>query len=111
VSPISLRGVILKTLRLTILLLALVTAIHSANTEEISLSYTASTLTFLAGRVAVDQGFFRQEGLDVKFVQMRTAALIPALTNAHIDYTMSFLPPIDSALKGLPVQQRRCAAQ
>ena len=94
----------MKTLRLTILLLALVTAINSANAEEISLSYTASTLTFLAGRVAVDQGFFRQEGLDVKFVQMRTAALIPALTNAHIDYTMSFLPPIDSALKGLPVQ-------
>lgn len=94
----------MKTLRLTILLLALVTAIRSANAEEISLSYTASTLTFLAGRVAVDEGFFRQEGLDVKFVQMRTAALIPALTNAHIDYTMSFLPPIDSALKGLPVQ-------
>ena len=75
-----------------------------AKAEEISLSYTASTLTFLAGRIAADQGFFRQEGLDVKFVQMRTAALIPALTNAHIDYTMSFLPPIDSALKGLPIQ-------
>jgi NitT/TauT family transport system substrate-binding protein len=72
--------------------------------EEVSLSYTASTLTFLAGRVAVDQGFFRQEGLDVKFIQVRTAALIPALANGHIDYTMSFLPPIDSALRGVPVQ-------
>lgn len=72
--------------------------------EEVTLSYTASTLTFLAGRVAVDQGFFRQEGLDVKFIQMRTAALIPALANGHIDYTMSFLPPIDSALRGVPMQ-------
>lgn len=75
-----------------------------ARAEEVSLSYTASTLTFLAGRIAVDQGFFRQEGLDVKFIQMRSAALIPALANGHIDYTMSFLPPIDSALRGVPVQ-------
>lgn len=94
----------MKRLRFVIALLALALLVKPAQAEEISLSYTASTLTFLAGRVAVDQGFFRQEGLDVKFVQMRTAALIPALTNAHIDYTMSFLPPIDSALKGLPVQ-------
>ncbi len=94
----------MRRMRFTILFVSLAWAIRSANGEEISLSYTASTLTFLAGRVAVDEGFFRQEGLDVKFVQMRTAALIPALTNAHIDYTMSFLPPIDSALKGLPVQ-------
>jgi ABC-type nitrate/sulfonate/bicarbonate transport system substrate-binding protein len=82
----------------------LIFVFRTAQAEEISLSYTASTLTFLAGRIAADQGFFRQEGLDVKFVQMRTAALIPALTNAHIDYTMSFLPPVDSALKGLPIQ-------
>jgi NitT/TauT family transport system substrate-binding protein len=94
----------LKNLRFSILLLSLALLINRASAEEISLSYTASTLTFLAGRVAADQGFFRQEGLDVKFVQIRTAALIPALTNAHIDYTMSFLPPIDSALKGLPIQ-------
>ena len=93
----------MKALRCICLLFCLV-PVSFAEAEEISLSYTASTLTFLAGRVANDQGFFRQEGLDVKFVQMRTAALIPALTNAHIDYTMSFLPPIDSALKGLPVQ-------
>jgi ABC-type nitrate/sulfonate/bicarbonate transport system substrate-binding protein len=72
--------------------------------EEVSMSYTASTLTFLAGRIAIDQGYFRQENLDVKFVQMRTAALAPALANGHIDYTMSFLPPIDSALRGVPVQ-------
>jgi ABC-type nitrate/sulfonate/bicarbonate transport system substrate-binding protein len=87
-----------------ILLLSVVLLIKTANAEEITLSYTASTLTFLAGRVANDQGFFRQEGLDVKFVQMRTVALAPALANAHIDYTMSFLPPVDSALKGIPVQ-------
>lgn len=74
--------------------------------EEVTLSYTASTLTFLPGRVAVDQGFFRQEGLDVKFIQMRTAALIPALANGHIDYTMSFLPPIDSSLRGIPMQMQ-----
>ena len=29
----------------------------------------------------------------------RTAALTPALSNGHIDYTMSFLPPVDAALK------------
>ena len=76
----------------------------SARAQEITVSYTASTLTFLMGRVAVDQSFFRDEGLDVKLIQMRTAALIPALANGHIDYTMSFLPPVDSALKGLPIQ-------
>jgi ABC-type nitrate/sulfonate/bicarbonate transport system substrate-binding protein len=75
-----------------------------ATAEEITLSYTASTLTFLAGKVAFDQNFFRQEGLDVKFIQMRTAANIPALANGHVDYTMSFLPPIDSALRGVPLQ-------
>jgi len=89
-----------------ILLLAMLFAgsFRSSAAEEISLSYTASTLTFLAGRVAIDQGLFRQENLDVKFVQVRSAALTPALANGHIDYTMSFLPPIDSALRGSPVQ-------
>lgn len=77
---------------------------RAAKAEEVTLSYTASTLTFLAGKIALDQNFFRQEGLDVKFIQMRTAANIPALANGHIDYTMSFLPPIDSALRGLPIQ-------
>jgi NitT/TauT family transport system substrate-binding protein len=84
-------------------LLLLITR-QPAQAQEITVSYTASTLTFLMGRVAVDQGFFRDEGLDVKFIQMRTAALIPALANGHVDYTMSFLPPVDSALKGLPIQ-------
>jgi ABC-type nitrate/sulfonate/bicarbonate transport system substrate-binding protein len=78
--------------------------VANTNAETVTLSYTATTLTFLPGRVAVDQGFFRQEGLDVRLIQMRTAALIPALANAHIDYTMSFLPPIDSALRGVPMQ-------
>lgn len=87
-----------------ILSMLLAGTVRSSGAEEISLSYTASTLTFLAGRVAIDQGFFRQENLDVKFVQVRTAALTPAIANGHIDYTMSFLPPIDSALRGLPVQ-------
>src|ERR1041384_7967379 len=95
---------ILKKDYFAIALLFLFLTVTAAKAEEITLSYTASTLTFLAGRVATDQGFFRQEGLDVKFVQMRTAALVPALSNGHIDYTMSFLPPVDSALKGIPVQ-------
>jgi len=95
---------ILKKYSFAIALLFLVLSVTAVKAEEITLSYTASTLTFLAGRVATDQGFFRQEGLDVKLVQMRTAALVPALSNGHIDYTMSFLPPVDSALKGIPVQ-------
>ena len=92
-APPIRRGDELKRHFFVILLLSVVLLIKTANAEEISLSYTASTLTFLAGRVADDQGFFRQEGFDVKFVQMRTVALVPALANAHIDYTMSFLPP------------------
>jgi len=76
----------------------------AAHADEVTLSYTASTLTFLPAKIALDQKFFRQEGLDVKLIQMRTAAAIPALANGHIDYTMSFLPPIDSALRGVPIQ-------
>ena len=64
-----------------ILLLACSLLAQRASAEEISISYTASTLTFLAGRVAIAQGFFRQENVDVKFVQVRTAALTPALAN------------------------------
>jgi len=93
-----------KNFRLLVVLLGWFCLPQRSGAEEISLSYTASTLTFLAGRVAIDQGFFRQENLDVKFVQVRTAALTPALANGHIDFTMSFLPPIDSALRGSPVQ-------
>ena len=69
----------MKTLGMALLVLALIGSSRVAETEEVSLSYTASTLTFLAGRIAADHGFFRQEGLDVKFVQMRSAALVPAL--------------------------------
>ncbi|HXG53138.1 MAG TPA: ABC transporter substrate-binding protein [candidate division Zixibacteria bacterium] len=91
---------------LSVLLCSLPGALRWAGAEEVTLTYTASTLTFLAGRTALDLGFFRQEGLDVKFIQMRTAAVIPALANRHIDYTMSFLPPIDSALRGVPIQMQ-----
>jgi ABC-type nitrate/sulfonate/bicarbonate transport system substrate-binding protein len=99
---------ILKKNSLTVFCFAFLLSIDfvssQAKAEEVTLSYTASTLTFLAGRVALDQNFFRQEGLDVKFIQMKTAANVPALANGHIDYTMSFLPPIDSALKGILIQ-------
>lgn len=91
-------------LSFTISLLAFILVSNPLKAEEVSLSYTASTLTFLAGKIAIDQNYFRQENLDVKFVQMRTVALTPALANGHIDYTMSFLPPIDSALRGVPVE-------
>src|ERR1043166_234176 len=93
-----------RWISLAIIVFCLTSVPARTHGEEVTLSYTASTLTFLAGKVAQDQGFFRQEGLDVKFIQMRTAAAIPALANGHIDYTMSFLPPIDSGLKGVPIQ-------
>ncbi len=74
--------------------------------ERVTLSYTATTLSFLVGKVAVERGLFRDEGLDVGFVQVRPPVVPVALSNGHIDYTMSILPPIDGALKGLPVQMK-----
>jgi NitT/TauT family transport system substrate-binding protein len=85
-------------------LLILLWAAAPSRAEQVTMSYTATTLTFLPGMVAVDHGFFRDEKLDVRLVQLRAALVLPALANGHIDYTMSFLPAVDGALKRFPVK-------
>jgi ABC-type nitrate/sulfonate/bicarbonate transport system substrate-binding protein len=73
-----------------------------ANSEVISIGWTGEYWSTLPFRVAADKGLFEKEGLQARFITMRTALITPALMQGDLDYTAA-LPSISGpALNGLP---------
>src|SRR5215467_8854409 len=76
--------------------------ISTVNAEVINIGWTGEYWSTLPFRVAVDKGFFEWEGLQARFITMRTALITPALMQGDLDYTAA-LPAISGpALNGLP---------
>lgn len=69
--------------------------------QKVTLSYTAVSLTWLPLRVAVEKGFFAEEGLEPNLVLMRGNLATVALTNGDIDFALNITNALQGALQGL----------
>jgi len=72
--------------------------------DEVIVSTTGASIFFLPAEVARQQGFFREQNLDIKYLVTRTEADRAALASANIDYTLRAGSTMLSAARGLPVR-------
>ena len=56
--------------------------------DEVTVSTTGASIFFLPAEVARQQGFFREQNLDIKYLVTRTEADRAALASGNIDYTL-----------------------
>jgi NitT/TauT family transport system substrate-binding protein len=94
----------LKVLLLQFLpLLALALPAMSADPEarKVTFSYSAVSMTWFPVKVALEKGFFRQEGLEPQLIQMNGNVATVALANGHIDFSLNISPVLNGAMQGL----------
>ena len=58
-------------------------------------------MTWFPVKVAVEKGFFRDEGLEPQLIQMNGNVATVALANGHIDFSLNISPVLNGAMQGL----------
>lgn len=74
---------------------------HAGDASKITLSYSAVSMTWFPVKVAVEKGFFRNEGLEPQLIQMNGNVATVALANGHIDFSLNISPVLNGAMQGL----------
>ena len=92
-----------KNLCVTLLLLALSEGNPALGAEarKVTLSYSAVSMTWFPVKVAIEKGFFRDEGLEPQLIQMNGNVATVALANGHIDFSLNISPVLNGAMQGL----------
>jgi ABC-type nitrate/sulfonate/bicarbonate transport system substrate-binding protein len=72
--------------------------------EEIKIASTGPGLSTLPLEIAARKGFFRDEGLDVLTITMRTNIAVNAMVSRNVDYATPSTSVIKAAAAGLPVK-------
>jgi ABC-type nitrate/sulfonate/bicarbonate transport system substrate-binding protein len=75
--------------------------LFGAETRKTTFSYSAVSMTWFPVKVAVEKGFFRNEGLDPQLIQMNGNVATVALANGHIDFSLNISPVLNGAIQGL----------
>jgi NitT/TauT family transport system substrate-binding protein len=75
--------------------------LFGAATRKTTFSYSAVSMTWFPVKVAVEKGFFRNEGLDPQLIQMNGNVATVALANGHIDFSLNISPVLNGAMQGL----------
>jgi ABC-type nitrate/sulfonate/bicarbonate transport system substrate-binding protein len=78
-----------------------VAAAVSGDFKKVTLSYSAVSMTWFPVKVAVEKGFFRQEGLEPQLIQMNGNVATIALANGYIDFSLNISPVLNGAIQGL----------
>ena len=72
-----------------------------AETRKVTFSYSAVSMTWFPVKVAVEKGFFWNEGLEPQLIQMNGNVATVALANGHIDFSLNISPVLNGAMQGL----------
>src|SRR4030095_5795983 len=72
-----------------------------AELRKVTFSYSAVSMTWFPVKVAVERGFFRNEGLEAQPIQMNGNIATVALANGHIDFSLNISPVLNGAMQGL----------
>jgi len=72
-----------------------------AQARNVTLSYSAVSMTWFPVKVAVEKGFFRSEGLEPQLIQMNGNVATVALANGYVDFSLNISPVLNGAMQGL----------
>jgi len=89
---------------LLVLLLGLPAGKNSCAADKTRIAVTNFNLSFLPLGVALQRGFFKDEGLDVEVIRMNTPNTVAAMVTGEVGYTMLFGSVIRAALRGMPLR-------
>jgi NitT/TauT family transport system substrate-binding protein len=73
----------------------------SAEARRVTFSYSAVSMTWFPVKVALEKGFFRNEGIEPQLIQMNGNVATVALANGHIDFSLNISPVLNGAMQGL----------
>lgn len=73
--------------------------------ERVLFAIPSRSLTFFPAMVAFKKGFYRQEGLEVKFVQMKCTLHTPGLISGEVDYSTCTTSIMQAAVGGAAVKK------
>lgn len=96
-------GRILQSLVLTVLTFANGAAMAADASNKIRIGYPSSALSTLPFDIAKDKGFYAKHGLEVEYIQMRSALGPQAILNGNINFFTSPQSAINAAVAGLPL--------
>jgi ABC-type nitrate/sulfonate/bicarbonate transport system substrate-binding protein len=71
--------------------------------QRVRISYSAPS-TSIAFKVAMDQGFYKAEGLDVELIHINPRLAPVALANGDIDSTTTFNNTLHAIVQGFPLK-------
>jgi ABC-type nitrate/sulfonate/bicarbonate transport system substrate-binding protein len=66
--------------------------------------YPGVSIGAMVPALAIDKGFFQQQGLQIEFIVMPAATGISALVTPEVDYSTAASSAIGAAVRGLPVK-------
>jgi len=72
-----------------------------AEPRKVAFSYSAVSMTWFPVKVALQNGFFRHEGLEPQLIQMNGNVATVTLANGHIDFALNISPVLNGAMQGL----------
>jgi NitT/TauT family transport system substrate-binding protein len=72
-----------------------------ADLRKVTFSYSAVSMTWFPVKVALEKGFFRNEGIEPQLIQMNGNVATVALANGHIDFSLNISPVLNGAMQGL----------
>jgi ABC-type nitrate/sulfonate/bicarbonate transport system substrate-binding protein len=72
-----------------------------ADARKVTLSYSAISMTWFPVKVAIEKGFFRNEGLEPQLIQMNGNVATIALANGYVDFSLNISPVLNGAIQGL----------
>lgn len=86
------------------LVFVLLSAAPAATADDVKIASTGPGVSTLPLEIAARKGFFRDEGLDVLTITMRTNIAVNALLTRNVDYATPSTSAIKAATAGLPVK-------
>jgi NitT/TauT family transport system substrate-binding protein len=72
--------------------------------KRVRVSIPAANVTYLPFYAAKDQGYYRDEGLDVEFILMPASIASTAVATGDIDYNGAVTGVVAAAVKGQPIK-------
>jgi ABC-type nitrate/sulfonate/bicarbonate transport system substrate-binding protein len=104
IDPMAERIAVSSIVVVAILLLLLAPTFAQERLERVTLAVPVHALSQLPAYVGARFGLFREEGIDVQLIQMRTALVGPALIGRDLDFCTAADTMLRAATTGLPVK-------
>jgi NitT/TauT family transport system substrate-binding protein len=82
------------------LFVACIFAVPAHAADKVQFSYVVPTIDYTPLLVAIDRGFFAEEGIEVELVQAQGGVATPALIAGSLDFSGSSSAAISAILKG-----------